>query len=577
MAIYRFSAKVIKRSEGRSATAAAAYRAGVLLQDERLGEAWDYTRKRGILHSEIVAPDNAPEWMRDRTQLWNAVERVEKRRDAQLARDIVLALPCELTHTQRVDLVRSFVTDEFVSQGMIADFSMHAPDRGGDDRNHHSHVMLTMRNLTGEGFGNKNRNWNDTAQLEAWREHWANAVNRVLAQNGVAALVDHRSYVDQGINREAEPKQGPVATDMERNGRKSKAGDDRRAAQARNAARQALEQEAQALALEDAALREQQRKEEAEQARKDEAARVEQVRKDEERRREDETREQQRREETARAEQVRKDEDHRQAELREQQERKSLETLAAEQLARQTAMIDEMRLRDEEIQRQQQEIKAYLATQERQAKAEALRQMQQVVQAREGDITDSNARYAQALRHYDIRDPYASLARAAMSEHAMFRQQQQQLTKEIAGEQDDSKRRELELRKEIEGQDYMAITSKRLAGMSRVITGRNDSEPALREEERARGFAARAKELREERARLLEEHDRRREQEKPERGARVDDGVKRKQAEDAAPQGEMTDEKAARIAANQERAQKFNEGQKERADRSRHRGGRHSR
>ncbi len=234
MAIYRLEAKVIGRSQGRSATAAAAYRAAVPITDERTGQSFDYSRKRGVLHAEIIVPEGTPEWMQDRSQLWNAVEKVERRKDSQLARDLILSLPHELSHEQRVELVRSFVRSEFVSEGMIADLAVHAPDRGGDGRNHHAHVMLTMRALTSEGFGPKVREWNATERLEQWREHWAGEVNRHLERHGHEARVDHRSLDEQGIDREPEPKQGPTATEMERKGRASHAGDDRRAAQQRN-------------------------------------------------------------------------------------------------------------------------------------------------------------------------------------------------------------------------------------------------------------------------------------------------------------------------------------------------------
>jgi len=234
MATYRLEAKIIGRSQGRSATASAAYRAGEQIADERTGQSFDYTRKRGVLHAEILAPANTPAWMQDRVQLWNAVEKVEKRKDAQLARDLVLSLPHELTDKQRLDLVREFLRGEFVAKGMIADIAIHAPDRRGDDRNHHAHVMLTMRELAGDGFGKKVRDWNDTAQLEQWRESWAKIVNHHLERHGHEARIDHRSLAEQGVDREPEPKQGPVATKMEREGRPSHAGGDRRGARARN-------------------------------------------------------------------------------------------------------------------------------------------------------------------------------------------------------------------------------------------------------------------------------------------------------------------------------------------------------
>jgi hypothetical protein len=250
MAVYRCEAQIIGRSSGRSATAAAAYRSASRIVDERTGLVHDYTRKGGVLLSEIVAPADTPAWMLDRAKLWNGVEAVEKRKDAQLSRELLLNLPHELDDAARRELVLAFVRDEFVRRGMIADVAIHLPHRQGDDRNHHAHVMLTLRSLTGDGFGAKARDWNDKALLEHWREEWANRQNRALEQAGRTERVDHRSLEDQGIDREPEPKQGPVATDMERKGKASNAGDDRRATKARNAERDELHQEAQIIDLE---------------------------------------------------------------------------------------------------------------------------------------------------------------------------------------------------------------------------------------------------------------------------------------------------------------------------------------
>ncbi len=240
MAIYRLSAKLVKRSEGQSVIASAAYRAGIVMSDMRTGQLHDYTRRRGVVYAEVLAPPDTPDWMLDRIQLWNAVEVVEKRKDAQLARELQLALPHELTPRQRLDLVLGFARSAFVAQGMIADVVVHQPDRRGDERNHHAHVLLTLRSIIGDGFGPKARAWNDTALLEGWRSDWSDATNRALAQHGHAERVDHRSYAERGIDREPEPKMGPVATTMERNGHVSHAGDDRRAAQARNQRRAEL-------------------------------------------------------------------------------------------------------------------------------------------------------------------------------------------------------------------------------------------------------------------------------------------------------------------------------------------------
>ena len=237
MADYRFSAKVISRGKGQSAIAAAAYRAAERLQDERTGQTSDYSRKAGVIHAEVLAPEGTPDWMHDRAQLWNAVEAVERRKDAQLAREIQLSLPHELDQAQRKALLLDFVQEQFVGKGMIADIAIHAPNAEGDQRNHHAHVMLTMRELTGEGFGKKARDWNSPDQLAQWREQWAHHQNRTLERHGHAARVDHRSYEAQGVDREPTQHLGPVASDMERGGKASRIGDENRATDAANTER----------------------------------------------------------------------------------------------------------------------------------------------------------------------------------------------------------------------------------------------------------------------------------------------------------------------------------------------------
>lgn len=237
MADYRLSAQVISRGKGQSSIASAAYRAAARLNDERTGEIHDFTRKAGVVYSAIVAPEDAPEWMRDRERLWQAVEAVERRKDAQLARELQLSLPHELTQEQRKELLLGFVREQFVNQGMIADVAIHLPGREGDHRNHHAHVMLTMRSLTGDGFGNKVREWNDADTLSQWRERWAHHQNRALERYGHEARVDHRSYEDRGIDREPAQHMGPTATGIERNGKPSRIGDENREREDRNSDR----------------------------------------------------------------------------------------------------------------------------------------------------------------------------------------------------------------------------------------------------------------------------------------------------------------------------------------------------
>lgn len=213
IAIYRLSAQVISRSAGRSATAAAAYRAGAVIEDRRTGQVHDYARRGGVVHEEIIAPENTPEWMKDRDALWNAVERAEKRKDAQLSREVQLALPHELSAAQRLALVRDFVSREFVARGMIADLVLHEPHRQGDERNHHAHVMLTLREITADGFGNKNRSWNAREAIEQWRETWAEAVNRELERAGHEQRVDHRTLELQRAEAAAKAEQARAAND----------------------------------------------------------------------------------------------------------------------------------------------------------------------------------------------------------------------------------------------------------------------------------------------------------------------------------------------------------------------------
>ena len=212
MAIYHCSVKVIRRSSGRSATGAAAYRSGTCVIDERTGMIHDYTQKQRIDEGEILAPDQACAWVFDRGQLWNHVELSEKRKDAQVCREVVVALPRELAFEQMKSLVHGYVRDEFVSLGMVADINLH--DLGSN--NPHAHILLTMRELDEAGFGKKNRTWNQKALLQQWRIGWEDSVNKVLEKYGHEARIDHRSLVDQGIERIPQIHLGPHVVEMEK-------------------------------------------------------------------------------------------------------------------------------------------------------------------------------------------------------------------------------------------------------------------------------------------------------------------------------------------------------------------------
>jgi len=218
MAIYHLHVKVIGRKSGSSAVASAAYRSGSRLRDERLDRNHDFSAKRGVVHSEVVLPENAPEAWSDREQLWNNVEVFEIRKDAQLAREVEFAVPRELTQAQGIALARDFVQSEFVDRGMIADLNVHS-DIGEDGLpKPHAHVMLTMRTVDENGFGPKVRDWNRTEMVERWRRRWAELANERLAELDIDARIDHRSLEAQGIALEPQNQIGAPAQRIEGEG-----------------------------------------------------------------------------------------------------------------------------------------------------------------------------------------------------------------------------------------------------------------------------------------------------------------------------------------------------------------------
>ena len=222
MAIFHLSVKTISRTAGRSSTAAAAYRAGVEITDERTGEIHDYRRKAGVESAELFLPDGAPEWATDRAKLWNAAEQSEKRKNSTVAREFEVALPSELSADQRRKLAHDFARELVKRHGFAVDVAIHAPGKEGDTRNHHAHILCTTRKLTAEGFTEKTRELDDRAtgaqEVTHWREQWAGLTNAALERAGHAVRVDHRSLEMQGIDREPAIHLGPSATAIERRG-----------------------------------------------------------------------------------------------------------------------------------------------------------------------------------------------------------------------------------------------------------------------------------------------------------------------------------------------------------------------
>mgnify|MGYP003125447590 FL=1 len=218
MAIYHLHVKVIGRKSGSSAVASAAYRSASRLRDERIDRVQDFSGKRGVVHSEVLLPENAPEAWSDRERLWNDVEAFEVRKDAQLAREVEFAIPREMSEAQGIELARDFAQSEFVGQGMIADLNVHWDFAEDGSSKPHAHVMLTMRSVDENGFGQKVRDWNRTEMVERWRGRWAEHVNERLAELDIDARIDHRSLEAQGVALEPQSQIGAPAQRIEGEG-----------------------------------------------------------------------------------------------------------------------------------------------------------------------------------------------------------------------------------------------------------------------------------------------------------------------------------------------------------------------
>ena len=226
MAIFHLSVKAISRAKGRSATAAAAYRAATKILDESTGLLHDYSRKHGVAHTEILAPEDSPSWARERDRLWNEAEKAESRKNSTVAREFEVALPDELTPGQRLTLARDLANQIVIRHRCAVDIAIHAPNPAGDERNHHAHLLLTTRRLTQSGFTEKTRELDDlkTREVVYWRERWAGIVNEHLAKHGHESRLDHRSLEDQGEIRQPTRHLGPAITSMERRGIRTEVG-----------------------------------------------------------------------------------------------------------------------------------------------------------------------------------------------------------------------------------------------------------------------------------------------------------------------------------------------------------------
>ncbi|HEY1725032.1 MAG TPA: MobQ family relaxase [Steroidobacteraceae bacterium] len=234
MAIFHLQVQDVARGAGRSAVAAAAYRAGERLRDERTGTLHNHSRRTDVRHSEILLPNGLTGqdagWAAERASLWNAAERAERRRNARVACEYQVALPAELDDAQRLALARTFARELSQRHGVAVDLAVHAPRRGGDERNHHAHLLSTTRQVTAAGFGAKAGLHMSAEQrlqsglpdriveLVAIRERWAALSNGALAAAGLQQRIDHRSLRAQGIDREPMPRIPMAAVQIERRG-----------------------------------------------------------------------------------------------------------------------------------------------------------------------------------------------------------------------------------------------------------------------------------------------------------------------------------------------------------------------
>lgn len=254
MAIFHMTMKSISRSAGQSVVAAAAYRAGEKITDERSGEVKDFERKRGVEGSEIHLPKDAPAELKDRAKLWNAAEGAENRKNSVTGREVEVSLPHELDEKHRRALANDFARHIVHRYGVAVDVSIHEPGKGGDDRNHHAHLLMTSRRIGPKGFGEKTRELDvkTTSRLEVQhlREEWENWTNRALKSQGIEARIDHRSLEAQGVEQVLPTRHmGPAATALERKGIETEIGRENRRfkairamAAARSAKREAARQ-----------------------------------------------------------------------------------------------------------------------------------------------------------------------------------------------------------------------------------------------------------------------------------------------------------------------------------------------
>jgi hypothetical protein len=260
MAIFRMQISSVSRSAGRRATAAAAYRSGDRIRDERTGELFNQTLRRDVLHTEILLPTHFAgehvEWARNRERLWNTAEHAEKRHNARVAREYQVTLPAELDAVRRIALARAFAREIADRYKVAVDLAVHEPPAGGDPRNFHAHLLTTTREVTPAGLGAKagidmdlrerrRRGLPDHRQeYISLRERWATLTNAALREANIDARIDHRSLAAQGLDREPRPAIPLMHLKMEQRGLPSQVAEGLRAKYRERVARRLERQQA---------------------------------------------------------------------------------------------------------------------------------------------------------------------------------------------------------------------------------------------------------------------------------------------------------------------------------------------
>jgi hypothetical protein len=243
---FHLSVKPVSRSAGRSVVAAAAYRLGARIADDRAQIVHDYRARSGVESSFTVAPANSPQWAFVPEQLWNAAELAERRVNSTLAREVELALPASVDANTRRAITEAFAAELVDRYGVAVSTAIHHPSHGGDQRNHHAHILFTTREMTPEGLGAKTRILDDRVtgpqEVHYLREMACDLINDALAGSGSDERVDHRSFKTRGIDQEPTTHLGPTATEIERRGAESDIGNENRAVRERNEERSAMDE-----------------------------------------------------------------------------------------------------------------------------------------------------------------------------------------------------------------------------------------------------------------------------------------------------------------------------------------------